>query len=122
MQQEKDETIHGAWLSWRLAVEYVERRHARYEKIQHFGWRALTLGGSPLFHSAAVAKVWNTLAYPEKAADGIDELGHPDRLRPISLSPALADSLLIRLHRKCQHHGHRATRHLWGSVASLRPV
>src|SRR5262249_53358692 len=107
MQQEKDETIHGAWLSWRLAVEYVERRHARYEKIQNFGWPALSLGGSSLFPSAAVAKVWNTLAYPEKAADGLDELGHRDRLRQIGLATALADALFVALHRKCRHRDHR---------------
>src|SRR5262245_8697467 len=65
-----------------------------------------TLGGSPPFHSPAAAKAWNTLAYPEKAADGLDELGHRDRLRQISLATALADALFIALHRKCRHRDH----------------
>src|SRR5260370_22418124 len=43
----------------------------------------------------------------EKAADGLDELGHRDRLRQIGLTAALADAFFIALHRKCGDRDHR---------------
>src|SRR5262245_61788156 len=65
-----------------------------------------TLGGSLPFHSAAAAKAWHTLADPEKAADGLDEFGHRDRLRQISFATTFADALFIALHRECRHRDH----------------
>src|ERR1041384_8382241 len=37
---------------------------------------------------------------PQKVADGLDELADRDRLRQVSLAAALADALLVALHRK----------------------
>src|SRR5262245_60360493 len=71
------------------------------------GTAMFTLAGSSPFHSAAPANVWHTLADPEKAADGLDKLGHRDRLRQISLATAFADALFIALHRKCRHRDYR---------------
>src|SRR5215831_16937714 len=65
-----------------------------------------SLAGATPSPSAAAAKVWHTLTDAEKAADGLDELGHRDRLRQISLATALADALFIALHRKCRHRDH----------------
>src|SRR6476619_1418200 len=64
------------------------------------------LDGATPSPSAAAAKVWHTLADPEKVADGLDELGDRDRLRQISLATAFADALFIALHRKCRHRNH----------------
>jgi hypothetical protein len=91
-----------------------------YEKIQHFAeWQTLlvveeydrrihahratamfTLAGVAPFRLATAANGWHTLADPEKAADGLDELGHRDRLRQIGLATALTDALLVASHRK----------------------
>jgi hypothetical protein len=49
----------------------------------------------------------HTQADPEKAADGLDELGHRDRLRQIGLATAFADALLVAPHRKSGHRDHR---------------
>jgi hypothetical protein len=56
---------------------------------------------------AATANGWHTLADPEKAADGLDELRHRDRLRQIGLATAFADALFVALHRKGGHRDHR---------------
>jgi hypothetical protein len=42
--------------------------------------RDLHLVASPPFCLAAAANGWHTLADPEKAADGLEELRHRDRL------------------------------------------
>src|SRR6266540_492157 len=46
-------------------------------------------------------------AAPQKAANGLDELGYRDRLRQIGFATALTDPLLVTLHRKCGHRDHR---------------
>src|SRR6266511_480676 len=46
-------------------------------------------------------------ADPQKTADGLDELGHRDRLRQISLATAFTDTLLVALHRKGGHRDYR---------------
>src|SRR6516225_1624420 len=66
-----------------------------------------TLGGSPPFRPAAATNSWHSLAHPEKAANGFDELGHRDRLRQISLATAFTDTPLIPLHRKGGYRDHR---------------
>ncbi len=45
-------------------------------------------------------------AVPQKAADGLDELGHRDRLQQIGFTTALADPLLVALHRKSGDRDH----------------
>src|SRR5262245_34066986 len=65
-----------------------------------------TLGGPPPFRSAAAANGWHTLTHPEKAADGLDELRHRDRLRQIGLATAFRDALLIASHRKGGYRDH----------------
>jgi hypothetical protein len=64
-----------------------------------------------------VAKAWqrqrrqagcrHAQAAPQKAADGLDELGHRDRLRQIGFATALTDPPLVILHRKGGHRDHR---------------
>jgi hypothetical protein len=64
-----------------------------------------------------VAKAWqrqrrqagcrHAQAAPQKAADGLDELGHRDRLRQIGFTTAFADPLLVALHRKSGDRDHR---------------
>src|SRR5262249_17232945 len=66
-----------------------------------------TLGASPPFRLAAAVNGWHSLAHPEKAADGLDELRHRDRLRQIGLATAFTDALLIASHRKGGHRDHR---------------
>src|SRR6476646_10296778 len=39
----------------------------------------------------------------EEVADGLDEFADRDRLRQIGVATALADALLVALHRKCGH-------------------
>src|SRR5262249_38586029 len=46
-------------------------------------------------------------AEPQKTADGVDELGHRDRLRQISLATAFTDTLFVALHRKGGHRDYR---------------
>src|SRR5262249_36189150 len=45
-------------------------------------------------------------ADPDKSANRLDELGHGNRLRQIGLTAALADALLVALHRKGSHSDH----------------
>jgi hypothetical protein len=45
-------------------------------------------------------------AAPQKAANGLDELGHRDWLRQIGFATALAYALLIALHRESGHRDH----------------
>src|SRR6266550_6966274 len=55
---------------------------------------------SSAFRLAAAANGSHTLTDGEKAADGLDELWHRDRLRQIGLATAFTDTLLVAVHCK----------------------
>src|SRR6266540_2349903 len=65
-------------------------------------WRIATTAGVSI-----AANGRHTQAEAEKLADGLDELGHRDRLRQIGLATAFADALLVAPHRKSGHRDHR---------------
>src|SRR5215467_4256200 len=66
---------------------------------------SLTLAGTS--STTRMRAVIGPSRWSEKVADGLDELAHRDRLRQIGLAAALADALLVALHRK---RGHRHDR------------
>src|ERR1700694_3473723 len=69
--------------------------------------RSLTLAGtSSTTRTRAVIDLLSS-GRPKKMTDGLDELAHRDRLREISFAAALADALLIALHRKRGDRDHR---------------
>src|SRR5260221_5946449 len=80
-------------------------------------WRSRISGAPPSTRLRAFSTRYGAAPHPghgcdalrraEKPADGLDELGHRDRLRQMGLTAALADAFFIALHRKCGDRDHR---------------
>src|SRR5262249_3027968 len=66
---------------------------------------SLTLAGTS--STTRTRAVIGPSRWSEKVANGLDELAHRDRLRQIGFAPALANTLLVALHREGGHRDDR---------------